>query len=371
MLTLIFAASLLIQAFFWIAFAIGYRRARDASLRALSSNENDSPQHPIGVSPENVSVIVAARNEAENIYHLIEALGRQTYSQFEVVVVDDGSIDETMSMLNSLATERTWLRIENVDEPVFPRKKRALMKGIAAAQNDLLLFTDADCRPGPAWLSEHVRLHTANKEPSIVVGHAVFDRSPGLVNTLARYISLLTSFQAGATIGLGVPFMAFGTNLSYRKKTFKSVGGYGDGLQSLSGDDDLFLQRVATYGAARILWMDSEKSIMRTTAQKTWRTWLQQKKRHNSAGRFFAPRVKFAGLFYWASMMGVVASAAMWSWIPIVAWCVVHALCIGNAFCFLKGKDLILRLPVLIPLYLVIQGILPVAGFFKPQKYWK
>jgi len=353
------------QLFFWIAFAFGFRRAH-------RTPERDTKNHTgIPATPEPISIIIAVRNEAENLPGLIRALDQQSFSPFEVIIVDDDSEDDTVELAENDAESRPWLRLIQQKSPEFPRKKRALMVGIEAAHHDLLAFTDADCRPGPEWLSEISRVHADRGPNTIVVGHAVFSRTPGLLNALARYVSLLTTFQAAATIGLGMPFMAFGTNLSYRRQTFREVGGYGDGMASLSGDDDLFVQRVAGKRAATIVWMGTEESIVMTTAQKSWGTWFRQKMRHHSAGRFFAPRIKIAGLLYWVSMAVVAAATMLYSWIAGVAWILVHALCIGNAFCLLRAKDLILRLPILVPLYFAIQVLFPVAGFFKPQKTWK
>jgi len=360
----IFAAGFLIQCFFWVAFAVGYRRSRRP---VVHMPETGSKQTPI-------SVVVAARNEEERIPDLIALLDAQSHEEFEVVVVDDASEDGTVEIIEAMAQSRSWLRLIQIEKPVFPRKKSALMAGIAAAKFDVLAFTDADCRPPVKWLSRLADIHASHGEPVVVVGHALFDKESGFLNLMARYVALITSFQAAATIGLGMPFMAFGTNLSYRKQLFYSVGGFGDGLSSLSGDDDLFVQHVHATGAEKIVWMSDRKAVVRTRAMTSVRTWLVQKKRHSSSARYFTWPVKIAGLIYWLSLTTVLLSSLFVGLLGVaisVRWLIIHTFCIVNAFCHFEAKDLIPRIPALATLYAAYNATMPVVGIFKPSKRWK
>ena len=354
----------LIQCFFWLAFAVGYRRARKPVGLCSGPGSNPTP----------VSVVVAARNEESRLPDLIASLDAQSHPEFEVLIVDDASDDGTAAVVEAAAKSRSWLRLLRVTRPGYPRKKTALTTGIAAAKYDVMAFTDADCRPSPEWLSRLAERHDMYDEDVVVVGYALFDREPGPLNLMARYVALITSFQAAATIGLGMPFMAFGTNLSYRRRTFNSVGGFADGLLSLSGDDDLFVQHVHAAGAARIVWMADQDAAVSTRSMTTFGAWLVQKKRHSSAGRYFRGPVKIAGLFYWFSLTAVLLGPLFTRWSGLagfVAWLIIHALCIGNAFCHFKAKDLIPRVPVLAVLYTVYNALMPAAGFIKPSKRWK
>ncbi len=345
-------------------FSVGYARSR----RPVERRPHLSPD------PAPISVVVAARNEEDCLPDLIASLDAQSHRQFELVIVDDASDDETSRIIESAAEGRPWLRLIHIKNPVFPRKKSALMAGIDAAKYDILAFTDADCRPPGEWLSRLASIHGEYDKNVVVVGHALFDRAPGLLNLIARYVGLITSFQAAATIGIGMPFVAFGTNLSYRKQLFNSVGGFGDGLGSISGDDDLFVQRVHALGAAKIVWMADPDAIVCTSAMTTVRAWLVQKKRHSSAARYFTWPVKIAGLFYWFSLTGVLLSSLFVGWLGVasgVGWLIIHAFCIGNAFCHFEAKDLIPRMPALATLYAAYNATMPVVGIFKPSKRWK
>lgn len=415
--------ALFVQTIFWLAFAVGYRRAirsgitggecpaaeapdpvgaADSAAAAAAADPASTSCHRAGDAeprPSGITVIIAARNEERQLPELIAALDMQSHPDFEVLIIDDVSEDNTAAVIESAAVSRPWLRLIRISKPVFPRKKSALTVGIKAATHDILAFTDADCRPPPQWLSLLAAAHDRHSgaghgDDIVVVGHAVFDQKRGILNRFARYISLITSFQAAATIGLGIPFMAFGTNLSYRKRTFEHVGGYADGMASLSGDDDLFVQRVHAEGAARIVWFQNPGGVVRTRAKATARSWLVQKKRHASSARFFARRIKIAGLIYWLSLTGIFAGlpvalihglfaglsgllqstpliSVLLAGSVVVGWLAIHAFCIGNAFCHLRAKDLIPRLPVLAVLYMAYHAIMPVVGFAKPSKTWK
>ncbi|HYE97192.1 MAG TPA: glycosyltransferase, partial [Rubricoccaceae bacterium] len=193
MLVALFAAALAVQLACWGALAAGLARVRRAQ-----PEEETSPPLPI-------SVVVAARNEAENLPALLDALHAQTHAPFEVVVADDGSTDGTAARVEGRA--RAWaltggpaLRLVRVPEGSaaaagLPRKKHALAQAIAAAQHDRLAFTDADGRPPPTWLATLAR-HAApdgTDEGAVLVGYGPYAERPGLLNRFVRYETFVTA----------------------------------------------------------------------------------------------------------------------------------------------------------------------------------
>lgn len=97
-----------------------------------------------------VSVVVPAFNRPETLAGCLEALAAQRTSRtWEVIVVDDGS-SEDLSGIESTFRKRfslTWVRL-----PVNGGPARARNAGIERARGEIVLFTDADCRPEPGWL---------------------------------------------------------------------------------------------------------------------------------------------------------------------------------------------------------------------------
>lgn len=235
-----------------------------------------------------ISVVVAARNEADALPQLLEALDRQTHPSAEVVIVDDASTDATAALAADWADGRPDARVVRVTEPSSPRKKHALSRGIAAARHDLLAITDADCTPPPDWLAVHAATHADADEDLVLAGYSP-PRGPGLVGWFARYEALVEALYAAAAIGLGRPYMAVSRNLSYPRAVFEAVGGFDAGAhaRSMSGDDDLFVQAVHRRGCATVRALLDERTFVPTGAPASWGAWLRQRRRHVSAGRHY------------------------------------------------------------------------------------
>ncbi|MFB6249709.1 MAG: glycosyltransferase [Salinibacter sp.] len=235
-----------------------------------------------------ISVVVAARNESAALPALLDALGRQTHPEAEVVIVDDASTDDTAAIAEAWARGRSAARVVRISDPEPPRKKRALTRGIAAARHDLLALTDADCRPPPEWLSVLAATHADADEALVLAGYSPL-RGAGILGTFARYEALVEALYTTAAIGLGRPYMAVGRNLSYPRSVFDAVGGFGTAQDDapMSGDDDLFVQAVARRGRATVRALHDPRTVVPARAPASWREWGRQRRRHVSAGRHY------------------------------------------------------------------------------------
>ena len=157
---------------------------------------------------EPVSIIVCARNEYSNLSANLPFLLNQDYSDFEVVVVDHGSDDDTHYLLRDLQLEYKHLKVVTIGEDLnfFTGKKFPLSIGIKSASHDLLLLTDADCIPrSNQWLRKMASNFTFGTE--IVLGYGAYEREKSLVNLLIRFDTLRVAMQyfglalAGMQIG--------------------------------------------------------------------------------------------------------------------------------------------------------------------------
>jgi hypothetical protein len=81
--------------------------------------------------------------------------------------------------------------------------------------------------------------------------------------------------------------MAVGRNLSYPRSVFEAVNGFDAHAETLSGDDDLFVQSVHRRGAARVLAPTDPETFVETQGPTTWSAWIQRKRRHVSTGRHY------------------------------------------------------------------------------------
>jgi glycosyltransferase involved in cell wall biosynthesis len=281
------SAAFILHAGYWMLTRRGLRRARQ---RAPTPRIRDEALPP-------VSVVVAARNEADRLPTLLDAMLRQTHPTYEIIVVDDASTDATAKVVRAWQQRHDHLRLVQVTRPVAPRKKHALTQGIAAARYERLAFTDADCTPPPSWLRA-LAAHAHQHPEALLIGYSPFRRQPGLLNRLACYETFVTGVMTAASAGLDRPYMAVGRNLSYPRSLFARIGGFAHSRRSMSGDDDLLVQAVDRQQAAPIYVVLDPDTFVPTEAPSTWRTWLRGKRRHVSAGRFYRWRtLAHLGLF--------------------------------------------------------------------------
>lgn len=243
-----------------------------------------------------VSVIVAVRNEEKNLKDLLEKLSDQLYDEnkFEVIIVDDYSEDNSKQIINDF--KKQFPQLKSLMNKFNPGKKNALKTGIEIAQGEIILLTDSDCLPPRSWINSIVDVYDEHSQ--LVIGYSPFLEDGKFVTKFCRYENFLTSFLLTVFYRVGFPYMGFGRNLSFKKQFFKSVKGY-DGIdKSLSGDDDLFIQKAMKSGG-KIILADSPDSIVHTKCDLNIKILINQKTRHISASKFYPIEMKISlGFFY-------------------------------------------------------------------------
>lgn len=232
-----------------------------------------------------VSVIVCARNEEENLQDYLQTLLAQDYPKFEVIVVNDGSEDKTQEVLERYAMVSSNLYVTFVPRGahVISTKKLALTIGAKAAHYDYLLLTDADCRPeSRQWIREMVEGFAPRKghETEIVLGYGAYFEEDTLLNSLLNYDTLFNGMQYLGMAAAGHPYMGVGRNLAYRRSTFFEHSGFRGLLAERAGDDDLFVNKIATKHNTSIVC--SRESLTWSVPKHTWQEWIHQKRRHLS-----------------------------------------------------------------------------------------
>ena len=141
-----------------------------------------------------VSIILTAHNDAEWLRENLVYLLEQDYPNFEVVVVDYISTDETTFVLQVCSDNYPNLKVVKITQDVnmFHSKKFPLSVGIKSAsrESNIMLFIDADCVPqGFNWVSSMVKGYT-NSEKQIVLGYCGLKQEPTLLNAMQQYENL-------------------------------------------------------------------------------------------------------------------------------------------------------------------------------------
>lgn len=324
-----------------------------------------------------VSVIVAARNEERNIAGLLEMLKQQSYpsDRLEVIVIDDGSTDGTGRILTSFAEQMPNLCHHRLDDisPGWAPKKRALTMGIDRATGEIILTTDADCRPGPEWVAAMVRPFA---DPSVGMVSAsaplVSDRNNIWWEALFLDSCAFDALGAAGT-GRGLSLTCSGRNLAYRKQLFEELGGFQGVEHFISGDDDLLMQKMAATGQWRLKFVLSSDALVPSPAPDTFGAFIRQRMRFASKGKHYfvlknSPWFKaIVSLMYIANLAGLVSLvAALFTLQPI--WLAPVVLKIGAegilVFAYLRKIERPVRrltfvlTGFLYPLYIVFFGTL-------------
>ncbi len=233
---------------------------------------------------EPVSVVIAARNEYDNLLSNLPAILEQDYPKYEVIVVNDGSWDDTASVLQEYKSRYKHLHVVNVleSEKYDGFKKYAVTLGIKAAKFSRVLLTDADCRPASRrWIRSMVE--AATDEDRIVLGYSPYTKKPGALNKLIRFDSMFTAMNYLGFAMAGVPYMGVGRNLSYPKARFFEIGGFRDHYKLQSGDDDLLVNQIAgRHNTAVCINLDA---LVETEPEETFKNYWWQKRRHLTTGR--------------------------------------------------------------------------------------
>lgn len=245
---------------------------------------------PPKIAPEPVSIIICAHNEAENLQKNLPFFLDQDYENFEVLVVNDASSDNSLEILLEFKRKNPNLRIVNLTTKVSLGKKAALSKGINAANNSILLLSDADCQPASSKWLEHMQAFIRDRV-EIGLGYSPYNREKGILNAAIRFETVNSAINYLSFAFVGMPYMGVGRNLIYREHLFRESGGFEDHMDVTSGDDDLFINTVATSKNTRVIL--SPEAFVYSEAKSSWRGYYRQKSRHLSTGTRYRPLHQF------------------------------------------------------------------------------
>ncbi len=323
--------------------------------------------------------MICAKNEADNLRQNIPFFLKQDYKNFELVLINDSSSDETLEVMESFQKKHSNIRIVNVEENenFWGNKKYALTLGIKAAKYEYLLFTDADCKPASTdWMEQMVSRFSDKK--TFVLGYGKYKPvKSSFVNLLVRYETLLTAIQYFSYALLRNPYMAVGRNMAYKKSEFFKTKGFISHIQIKSGDDDLFIQEAADRHNTTINY--NSDSFTLSDAPTKLKDWFRQKRRHVSTATYYKIYHQFLlGLFFISKLLMWVLlplSILLTSYeIPTISICIyfiVSYIIVGFSAAKLKEIQTLFALPFL-ELFLVFsQFAIFSANLIQKPTHWK
>ena len=342
------------------------------NLRSYRESNLSNARHP-------VSVIICARNEEKNLRENLPFILGQEYDDFEVVVVNDCSYDDSDLVLRELSGKYPHLKVVTLTEHSRYKhgKKFAVTMGIKASKNEKLLFTDADCKPASAlWIARMQKNFQGDTE--LVLGYSPYLKEAGFLNALIRFETFHTALNYLSFALAGNPYMGVGRNMAYTKGLFFRGKGFAAHMHIPSGDDDLFVNQNATAGNTAIE-IDPEAQVW-TEPKRTFASYFRQKLRHTGAGKAYkkshqlalslqtGSAIAFYILLVWLVVLGA-------QWYLLLGFYMLRL--ISQIFIYypvfkkLNYKDLIWGLPALDLIYNFYILVLSIISLFKKQVQWK
>jgi cellulose synthase/poly-beta-1,6-N-acetylglucosamine synthase-like glycosyltransferase len=233
-----------------------------------------------------VSVIVAVRNEEENIRNLLADLSHQTYPQkkSQFIIADDRSTDKTWSIINDYIKKYhnfSGIKITNSLKTMTP-KKHALTKAIEKSTGEIIISTDADCRVPNTWVENIVE--TFKDDTGIVVGYSKIDTESKRFFDHYQSIDFLALMSANAgTLGWGNAWTGSGQNIAYRRSAFDKINGFNPVAKRISGDDFYLVQAISKI--AKVIYNTNPNGFVETKPSENVREFISQRIRWASNTR--------------------------------------------------------------------------------------
>lgn len=269
-----------------------------------------------------VSVLIAARNEENNIKKLLESLYNQSFTKelFEVIIVDDHSEDNTKEFINTFINNNKDLNIKLL---LAERegKKLAISQALHNASNELIIVTDADCVLNNLWIESIVGFYQENN-CKMILAPVLLSPAENFFEKMQvlEHLSLIGSTAGSAAIGF--PVMCNGANMAYERKSALEVEKYRKDFNIPSGDDMFLLEQfVKNFGHKNVKFLLNKAAIVKTKTCKTVKDFFRQRRRWVSKTKSYTSwkviLTALVVLFFNLSIISLFVSAffipALWS----------------------------------------------------------
>ncbi|QHL86649.1 glycosyltransferase [Nibribacter ruber] len=310
------------------------------------------------------TVIIPVKDEQGNLLPLLQDLERQTYpsSLFEVLVVDDHSIDGTPDLVNDFL-QRSSLQVKLLFLASFPEKrlkKGAIELGVSQAQGDWIVCTDGDCRVHPNWLTV-LNACRLEQKAKLISG-------PVMLTYQEDWFQQLQALEFSALIGVGAacigwqqPTMCNGANLAYEKAAFLGVNGFAGNDHLPSGDDEFLMHKIHQKYPGSVAFLKDQEAIVKTSAIPAFKSFLEQRKRWASKWKHYtrtAPKalavlVLTANVALWV-VLGLAVAGTLgwwWFWWALAMKLVPDLVLLAPVLDFFRRKRLLLFIGLLQVLY--------------------
>jgi cellulose synthase/poly-beta-1,6-N-acetylglucosamine synthase-like glycosyltransferase len=269
----------------------------------IKRNAENKPQE---AEKSPVSILIAMKNESVNIQSLINSLRNLDYpaDKFETILVDDNSDDNTFETCKKAIEDLPDFKLIKAEKKKMPGKKGALTVGLEHCAYENIALTDADCTPQKKWLSA---VSAALSKFDVAFGASPLLPEKSFISRFASYESGKNQIFNFAALVFGIPVSATGRNFAYKKSSFAKTGGYEKTLETLSGDDDLFL-REAYKKKLKVGFINGRDAAVISRAPKNSKEYFSQRARHVKTSHHYSTSQKiFTAVYFLGDFLSTYA----------------------------------------------------------------
>ncbi|HEX8546798.1 MAG TPA: glycosyltransferase, partial [Cytophagaceae bacterium] len=310
-----------------------------------------------------ITIIIPVRNEEDNIGNLLKDIEQQNYPKefLEVIIIDDESSDNTVLVVKEAVVTYSLNIFSKKKSNIISHKKAALTQGIEAAKGEYIVTTDGDCRVPSDWVASINQSYQTSKS-KFIVGLVTFDNEQTLFDEMQtiEFASLIGT--GAASLQAGFPNMCNGANLSFEKKAFYAVGGYGgfEGIQS--GDDEFLMHKMHIAFPGKVSVLKSRGSVVTTEAKESLKEFYNQRKRWGSKwSHYKLPYIKILAFYIFLFNASLLAGSVYTMFVP--TFLTMLLVCFGFKllvdYIFLRGVLSFLNKRLKIKLFLITSIFYP------------
>lgn len=317
----IFIGLVCIQLIYWLGFY-----SRLALAKSILSTPKRIP----------VSVILYTKNQVTDLLEILPNLLSQQYHDFEIVIVNNASVDDTLEICKEFASLYPNIRIVDVqnNEAFWGSKRYALTLGIKASRHEYLLFVDCGTKINSEnWLWQMSSQFTLNK--TIVLGQTQFEKTKGFLNKRIRLEHSFSQIQSFAFSKIIKPYSLTAQNIGYKKEEFYKVNGFIEYMNEPIHEQELLLKKIATHKNIAFSILPNTRTTLPTPSNK--KEWKEHKKTQNRLLKRLSFGNKMMHAMYYLSkftMYGMAITLLIFMFQPILVISILLALFIVSWIIF-------------------------------------
>jgi glycosyltransferase involved in cell wall biosynthesis len=327
-----------------------------------------------------VSVVLVTKDEQENLKERLPVILEQQYPDFEVVIVNNASSDETEFVLKVFQKIYPQLKVVNLYSEApnkFLGKKYPLSIGIKSAKNDCVLLTNVNCVPNSLfWIMNMVR--GLSQTRNTIIGFNFYEREKTLFNSLVQYDTIINAINYGGMALLGNPYKATGDNIIISREEFFNSGSFLSLYNVACGDMELYVNRITKGKKTSVIL--NEEAYIKTETPQSFSLWCRYKKRNIKTAYYYKFLDKllvaipsWTTLFFYATFVTLFLLNFPWQW--ILTGCIlkfaIQIIFFQNASKVLMKNNLCIFAPLFEIFFLVFNTIMGISVLFSRKDRWE